>query len=252
MLSGAGSLLNIAHGITPAAGSTNSVLIEVTGRNSTLDLAGSQTIDNVFILLGSSAAQTPQAHTEQILVTPGDAGTVTFGPDALIQQNGLSVTMNNASSNPIVFGGELDASFHNGVFGIDSTDFTNTGAINSQFGDLLTITTTDPFVNNGTVTADGGSVRIAGAIDASSTGSFNITNGGSLFLHDTCAKAITFVTTGGMLALEQPNTFSGEIDGLAANDVIDIEGVGVAASATYSNHTITLKDKNNATPTATS
>ncbi len=248
-LSDPNSRLTIVNGITASVG-TNFGVIDVAGSSSTLDFDGKQTIDNVSIFLGSSAAQTPHPHTETIMVTDfsNSGGPLVFGANAAIAQNGLSVTLDNATSGEaVVFDGTLHANYAGGIFVIDGKSFTNNGAIDVSNGDFLSISTNNPFLNDGTILVDGGRALIASAIDSSSTGSATITDGGTLFLAGPASPNVTFENTGGELGLEQPAAYSGEIDGVAANDIIDLEGIGLAKSATYSNHKITLLASNGST-----
>jgi hypothetical protein len=254
-LSVPGSKVTITHGITANNGGSGDGEIDVKAPFSTLEFDGTQTIDHLVINLGSTASGT---HTENLNVQDFSFShqTVTFGSNTTINQTGVSVLLSTQTGADAALNGTLNANFANGFFGIEMTDtFTLNGTINVGNGDFLAVDDLVPpgstFTNNGTIVIDGGRMRIASQT-LNGTGTITIDADGVLFLgHNAAGQTVAFGPTGGELALEQPalvTVGSGNpvnITGIAAGDQLDLEGIGLAKSATYDGSVLTVTKQDN-------
>lgn len=253
-LSAPGSKVTITHGITANSGGAGDGEIDIKAPFSTLEFDGTQSVDHVVINLGSTASGT---HTENLNAEDFSFAnqTVAFGANATINQTGVSVLFSTHTGAGVTFNGTLNANIANGFFGIETDTFTLNGTMNVGNGDFLAIDDLVPpgstFTNNGTIVIDGGRMRIASQT-LNGTGTITIDADGVLFLgHNAAGQTVNFGPTGGELALEQPaavDVASGNpvnITGIAAGDQLDLEGIGLAKSATYDGNVLTVTKKDN-------
>jgi len=97
-------------------------------------------------------------------------------------------------------------------------------------GQLIATGTTviDNVNNSGTLIENGGILHIDG--DVTGAGSAIIENGGTIAINGSFAQTVNFSGTGGTLLLDKPLDFTGQIDGLAVGDIIDLAGLTVTSA----------------------
>ena len=84
-------------------------------------------------------------------------------------------------------------------------------------------------VNNGSITATGGNLDIAGLV--SGIGQLTISNASELELGGATSDTVSFGGNVGTLKLDNPASFSGTIAGLALGDTIDLAGIQATSAA---------------------
>lgn len=154
-LSAASTVLSIANGLTDLdAAGTGPGTINLTGERSQLFFNDTQTFDNATINIGSDSAF---AHS---YLNQSGRGTITFGPDATINQVGAFATIVAEFGSTFINHGTINAGLAGGTFEIGLGDFTNHGTINaSGAGAQLTVDATT-FDNEGTFNVSNGDTAV--------------------------------------------------------------------------------------------
>jgi hypothetical protein len=117
-------------------------------------------------------------------------------------------------------GGTIDANDPNAAMLISTgQSVTNDGKIRADNGGSLVID--DPLLNNGTVTADGGSIDLMGAVSGNAP---VVSGGGMLSLEDNDSLNVVFAGAG-LLLLPSVSTvnYAGTVTGFGAGDVLEVD-----------------------------
>ena len=101
---------------------------------------------------------------------------------------------------------------------------------------MLTIDAASTFSNNGTISANGGTLVVDD--DISGTGSATISGGGTLELGGADSQTVTF-NGAGTLQLDAGSHFTGTVDGFVAGDVIDLANT-VATTVVFDGSTLVV------------
>ncbi len=139
-------------------------------------------------------------------------------------------------------GGVIDAT--GGMLTIDTGNtVTNAGLFEATSGGILQID--DTIANSGSILADGGKVDIVGSVTANASldGSAMIEAGGTLEIGLSDAQPVNYSGTGGTLVLDNPADFSGQIEGLALGNIIDLKNTTFSSTA-ISGSTLTVTESN--------
>ena len=199
--------------------------------------AGSLANAGILNLTGSAGAPTNFG----VIGNSTNSGAISIGSSAEL---GVTGTLTNSGNMSIA--GTLDVA--NGL------TVTSTGSILLQGGSIIdppagTLTinagaeltgngsVSEPIVNNGTITAAGGLLALNGPITGN--GQLNIGVGATLELGGATGETVSFGGNIGTLKIDNPASFTGTISGLAAGDVIDVDGLTVT-SAVVNGSTLTL------------
>ncbi len=196
-------------------------------------------LDNTGTITLSGNAGTPSSLG--VIGSATNDGTITIGSFA---DMGVGGSFDDAGSLSVA--GTLD------IAGPLTVDATNTlmmqggSIIDPSGGELIvasgasvtgTGTIAVPIENDGTMSASGGLLDIAGAITG--TGQLAITPGADLELSGMTAETVSFGGNVGTLKLDDPASFTGAITGLVKGDTIDLAGVQ-ATSAVVNSSTLTV------------
>jgi hypothetical protein len=264
-------------GGTTITGSTGTGpgLADVIGPNDQLEFAGSQTVSNLTINLGSSfsnsqifnddyngAGQTLTLAASTVIdfVGSGTLNAGNFPGDSIVNQGlidqtsaeGSAQLQGNGFTNAVT--GTLDADGYGGNFQVNSSTFTNAGTIEVANGSFLNINSQTNFTNFSSGTLTGGAYDIAGGQIQISTGnmistlaaSVTLSGGGSSF--DTFnqptnantsldASLTTIASTGALSLLDFRNwTTSGAA--ITDNGLITLGGGAINATATSASLTV--------------
>ena len=236
--------LNIAQNV----GSQGTVLVE--GLGTTLTTTTGQFQD---ILVGSDgtasltiADQSTVTATNLIVAENFDTGvTDTVDVNAATLNVSNFVTLGNS--------GTAAVRFENGAT-VNAVGFSIANNIGSA--GTLTVTGAGTVVTTSAISfgagsgklivLDGGILDVTGSITG--TGSVAIATGGTLELAGSAAQGVTFEGAGGMLKLDNPSSFTGQISGLVIGDIIDLTNTTVK-NAAINGSTLTVTKSNNQTLT---
>jgi hypothetical protein len=138
-----------------------------------------------------------------------------------------------------------------GLAGNGLLSLINYGTVEATTGSLV-VDTGQTVINNGTLEANGATLLVDDPVSGSSSGQLLITPGGTADFAAALGEAVDFTGATGTLVLNQPQNFTGQIEGftgtapnVAHSDVIDLAGYNSAyttlhASFDSSNDTTTL------------
>ncbi len=197
------------------------VLLE--GSSSALDVAGTQTLDNVVINIGNNGFFTPTLASivSQNFNVAGSAPNLTLGSKAKINDVGtrglITATANfEVGGGTITNAGIINATYSGGTLNINGTTFINQGTVTVSNGDDLVIQT-GSFINTGTVTVTtGGILDIGGQKNSGIANTFNSTgvlneNGGTINMNGTVSFAnyAQITRTGGVVAMNGTSDLKG-------------------------------------------
>ncbi len=210
--------LVVTGGITlEGAAGTGTGTMAITGAGSGVVFAGSQTLNNASITMGSFAGSLPSDYDNYIAVGTYDeaaATTLTLGPKLSITQVGTSVevlagTAEDKAVNKVINEGTITAGYNgsaiNSQFQVEN--LTNTGTILISHDDNFAGLSN----NSGTVRDTGGSISLFGSISnyglisiagTASTlidaGPYDLANSGKISIND--GANISFGTSGGTIS----------------------------------------------------
>lgn len=173
-------------------------------------------------------------------------GAVTVTNSGTISGN---VSLNSAPTSASTFQNQAG-----GIWNIRGINFFNGAGTISNFGIIniagvsgLYTAGTLAIANSGTINVAAiGAAYIGGAVTG--TGTFNIGDRAELEFASSVAagQTISFVDGNGLLTLDSPSTFNGNIAGLAIGDAIELNGISVA-SATINGSVLTVTETNSQT-----
>jgi hypothetical protein len=183
--------------------------ISLTGAEATLEVADSETIDNVTIVMGNASdLDTLQAD-----------GTLTLGQGVLLETAGTTALDMITGAGTIINDGSILADGTSGTVILETTDFLNEGAITVNGGEALEIQVFGTFANDGRLgISNGSTVTLADASAFTNTGSIQIGSGSQLDLYDYSPDMSQGQTVGGTV----------EIDGVldAGGNTIELDPTG--------------------------
>ena len=193
----------------------------------TATLSGGGTVEMIDPPAGNFIIAAPNTNSTLVNINDTIDGTGTIG-----NGNGNLTLQNSGIVNANVSGEQIVINTGNTV--------TNYGLLEASNGGVLTID--DSLVNFGTLAANGGTFHIIGAVGGS--GVATISGGGTLELGGTDAQTVTF-DDASTLKLDNatPISFTGQIDGLAVGDIIDLSGISVS-KAVIDGSTLTVTESN--------
>jgi hypothetical protein len=255
--------ITVATGVGISAGTGNGVANSVSG---VVSINNSGTV----VALGSISSPVIQINSDS---TQGaiftNSGTVTSlqlstssSNQAVAAYNG-NVTINNSGT---ISGnvGLATATFNNnsgGIwnvggwnsFGNNANAINNAGTINIADASAFTASGTLAFNNSNAVNLLADSYAYIGGAVAGiggTNGTFSIGDLSQLELASSVAagQTVSFVDGNGLLTLDSPSTFNGNIAGLAIGDSIDFLGISIA-SAAINGSTLTVTETNSQTLT---
>ena len=188
----------MAHGLTvqsQSGGQTGSIML--TGGQSRLIAATSETIDNTAISLGSVA----QYYAGQRIAPPELAAAagvqLTLGANAAVTLAGTAGVLGDSAlgqwSDSIVNAGTITASTTLGTLSVGSSFFTNTGSVGAASGAIIAFDDTG-IVNAGTITVGAGSavqVILYDYYAAPNAGASVLTNTGTISLQGGIFQELT-------------------------------------------------------------
>ena len=184
-----------------------------------IEMLGSTTFNVIVGVPGSGATLVNVNNT----IT--GSGMIGQGDGNLTLQNQAAGTINaNVSGEPIVIN--------------TGNTVINAGLLEASNGGVLMID--DTVANAGILAANGGILHVGGAVSGS--GSETISGGGTLELGGADAQTVTFADAS-MLKLDNPASFTGQIDGLAVGDIIDLSGTAVTKTV-IAGATLTVTESN--------
>ena len=202
--------LTIANGLT-------TTVIDLIGDAATLDLAATQTLDNVTLNIGSASGD---------VLSADQGGTVTLGHGASIVSNGAFATLLAGSGTTLDLAGTLSVSS----------------------GDTVTLADSGgTFSNDGTIAVNGGTIDVNTAIAAGSVGgAIDVGSGGVVNVATSVAadQTLAFTDPSGLLPLNDPASFAGTITGFDLGSTIDLTNfIGTVTS--FANNVLTLTNDTN-------
>ena len=235
---GAGATLDIVTGgsLTIANSISNEGMIEL--NDPTLS------IDGTVMLSGGGVVEMLGPSTFNLIVgVPGTGATLvnvnnTITGSGMIGQGDGNLTFNNEAA------GTINANVSGELIVIDTGNTAiNAGLIEATNGGTVTIV--DAMVNSGTLAANGGLLEILGSVSGS--GAATISAGGTLELGGADAQTVTFIDPG-TLKLDNvtPTSFTGQINGLAVGDIIDLSDISVS-KAVIDGSTLIVTESNDLT-----
>ena len=228
---GQGAILNIVSGgsLLVSSGVNNAGLIELNLSTLSIDgtatLSGGGTVEMIDPPAGNFIIAAPNTNSTLVNINDTIDGTGTIG-----NGNGNLTLQNSGIVNANVSGEQIVIKTGNTV--------TNYGLLEASSGGVLTID--DSLANFGTLAASGGVLQALGAVSGS--GSATISGGGTLELGGSDAQTVTFADAS-TLKLDNPASFTGEIEGLNVGDIIDLAGTTVTREA-VSGSTLTVTESN--------
>ena len=230
---GEGTILNIVSGGSLLVSNEINNAGVIILNDPTLSVSGKVTLTGGGVIenLGPTTADlivgvaNTNAALENINNTITGSGLIGQGDGNLTLQNDAAGTINaNISGQPII---------------IDTGNTViNLGLMEATKGGTLTVR--DSVANSGILAATGGILHVVGAVSGS--GSATISGGGTLELGGADAQLVMF-SDASTLKLDNPASFSGQIDGLAVGDIIDLKGTTVT-SAFIDSSTLTVTESN--------
>ena len=178
-------LINPGDHVTIANGLTATV-IDLTGSAATLDLAATQTLDNVTLNIGNADGD---------VLSADQGGTVILGKNASIDSLGAFATLLAEAGTTLDLAGTLTA-------------------LN---GDTVTLADSGgTFRNDGTIAVNGGTIDVnTGLAAVGSGGTIDVANGGVVNVTTSVAadQTVAFADPSGLLQLSDPASFAGTIAG---------------------------------------
>jgi hypothetical protein len=267
-LSATSADLTVVDGITlHGSGGTGAGDIELTGEEAQLLIAGTTTLDNVTIDIGSDSY-----YSNLVADDTGSGATLTLGTHVTLNHVGTYAALGAYGSEAAVIDNEgtILADYAGGQFyiGYDpyeggAASFTNDGSIDVANGDSLTMElyggtltnsstgiitaetgatltlgqTEDTFDNAGTITIDGGYVDID-TTTFTSSGAISIGNGGTLEINPATAANITYNDPANLI-LDDPSGYTGTLSGLMTGDTLQLSSENIS-SAGISGTTMTV------------
>ena len=235
---GAGATLDIvtSGSLTIANSISNEGMIEL--NDPTLS------IDGTVMLSGGGVVEMLGPSTFNLIVgVPGTGATLvnvnnTITGSGMIGQGDGNLTFNNEAA------GTINANVSGESIVIDTGNTAiNAGLIEATNGGTVTIV--DAMANSGTLAANGGLLEILGSVSGS--GAATISAGGTLELGGADAQTVTFIDPG-TLKLDNvtPTSFTGQINGLAVGDIIDLSDISVS-KAVIDGSTLIVTESNDST-----
>ena len=177
---------------------------------------------NVTITTGTLSSITVGGAGIGIAAFAMDGGDASITNDGIVNAStgiALYADVTGNAIATIINAGQVDGS----VTGTGTIDFTNSGTIVADAGSSVSIAMSS-FTNNGMLTVNGGAMTVDEAVTGS--GSVTLGDGGILEFQSgvSAAQMITF-TGNGVLKIENPTSFDGEISGITGSgDVLDLGG----------------------------
>ena len=231
--------------LTGTSSQVNNTGTLVVNDDTALTLRG--TINNSGKISESSLGSNTYLYIDSNNATLSGGGTVSLSDNShnFITASSVGATLTNVD-NTISGSGQ--------IIGDTVHGYVTLALINEQQGVIDATGSNDlvlnlnSFTNDGLVEATGGKLDITNAITG--TGSAKITGGGILEIGGSDAQTIAFSGAGGMLMLDNPTptSFTGQINGLAFGDTIDLTNTRVT-SAIISGSTLTVTESNSQTLT---
>ena len=213
-----GDGVTIANGLTVTGTDGSSPgMIDLAGAAATLDLAGSQTLDNVTLNIGNASTVTADAD----VLSADHGGTVTLGQNASIVSLGVFATLLAEAGTTLDLAGSLSA-------------------LN---GDTVILAASGgTFSNDGSIAVSGGTLDVNTALDGvSSGGTIDVSSGGVVDVTAAVAadQTLAFADASGLLQLNDPGSFAGTITGFDSGSTIDLTNfTGTVTS--FANNVLTL------------
>jgi T5SS/PEP-CTERM-associated repeat protein len=202
--------------------------VDVTGSGTTLNLTNSKAADQIIVgnfgqgelIINQGATVTAST----VRVGAGDADLLEVCNGAVLHTRYLGMGT----------GSTIDVTDPGGSVDIGSSAKTVAGALDvAASGSIVGAGTIEGnLIDDGSVTSDGGTLTITGAVTGSNTVSLTIWSGSTLELGGSDTIAVDFTPGAGTLKLDQPRSFTGQIDGFAAGDKIDLTDVGYSSGGT--------------------
>jgi hypothetical protein len=212
-----GDHVTIANGLT-VTGTLGSPpgTIDLTGTAATLDLAATQTLDNVTLNIGNISP----VNTDGDVLRADQGGTVTLGRNASIDSLGAFATLLAET------GTTLDLA----------------GTVSALSGETVTLADSGGTLSNdGSIVVNGGTIDVNTPLAVGSGGSIDVSNGGVVNVSAAVAadQTLAFADGSGLLQLNDPASFAGTITGFDLGSTIDLTNfTGTVVS--FANNVLTL------------
>ncbi len=209
-------LVNPDARVTIASGLTATV-IDLIGAVATLDLAATQTLDNVTLNIGSDAGD---------VLSTDQGGTVTLGQNASIVSLGAFATLLAGKGTAL--------------------DLASTLSVSS--GDTVTLADNGgTFSNDGSIVVNGGTIDLNTPLaGVGSGGTIDVGSGGVVNVSTAVAadQTLAFTDASGLLMLNQPDSFAGSITNFELGSTIDLTNY-IGTITSFANNVLTLHDASN-------
>lgn len=162
-------ILDTTSANVSVSGSTSFTAARLAANAVNLQLVTGYTLNSLVVAEGAAAG------ARAITMAVGGAGTVTFGPLAIVRLAagaGGGLNLNNSSAATLVNNGLITAEATGQTLTVNNSTFTNAGTLAVNAGTLRVAPTN--WTTSGTVNGTGGTVNLAGILNAASgIGSFN-------------------------------------------------------------------------------
>ncbi len=211
-MSGASAQAQVLHQLTmTGASGTGLGTVILAGSGASLQMAGTQTLDNATINIGAAGFNAASITTTSTVGTSLNqpASQLTLGSAVTVNHTGTSAAIGQQfessfmSGGDVISNGTINAGYSGGRFSIGGGSFTNNGIIAVGNHDTLSISA-DTFSNTGTVAVTGGGVLNLGQGGTwSSTGKISETDSTiNLYGSLTLANLNALTRSGGIINLQ--------------------------------------------------